>query len=406
VTTDQFGIGVVGAGFIARESHVPSVGHLPGVEVAGVQNRTREAAATLAETCRQEGWGDPSVYGQSEVAALAADPDVDGVWVTTPNFLRVDAVEAAVSAVEDGAALQGIAIEKPLARTLSEAATVVERVESAGLAHAYLENWVHEPRIAKLRSLLWERGREAGRPYVARARAEHGGPHSAWFWDGHKQGGGVLTDMLSHALATNDVLLSDPDGDDIEATSVRADAETLKWTRGEYATEIQDDFGVDLEENPVDDYARATIRYRDADGQTVVSEATGSWCYVGAGVDRSVELLGPEYSGRVTSDSSGSSVFFSDALGEGEGEGWAEKQNATSGRMPLAAADVVLGGYVAENRDAVDAFRRGENGRLDLRDGKRVLKLCLAAYKSAETGSTVDPRTADLETYTPPPARK
>ncbi|WP_372480043.1 Gfo/Idh/MocA family protein [Halomicrobium sp. HM KBTZ05] len=403
--TDSFGIGFVSAGFITRESHAPSVGYLPDVHVAGIQNRTRENAESLADTCREEGWGDPSVYGEDAVADLVADPDVDGLWVTSPNFTRVDVVEAAVEAVEDGAELRGIALEKPVARNLREANRIVDLVEGAALPHAYLENWPHEPDIDKLRALLWEQGRGAGRPYIARSQAEHGGPHSGWFWDGRKQGGGALTDMLCHALAGNDFLLSDPDGeDDLEPVSVSADTETIKWQQDDYADQLEADFGVDFRSNPVDDYARTTVRYEDGDGRTVVSEATGSWCYVGSGVRRTIELLGPEYSGQVLSDDESSSVFFSDELGEGEG--WTEKQTATSGRMPIAAADVVTGGFVAENRDAVAAFRAGENARLDLSDGVRILRLCMAAYKAAEDGADVDLRDADLEGYTPPPARE
>ena len=402
---DSFGIGFVSAGFITRESHAPSVGYLPDVHVAGIQNRTRENAASLAETCREEGWGDPSVYGEDAVADLVADPDVDGLWVTSPNFTRLDVIEAAVAAVEDGADLQGIAMEKPVARNLREANRIVDLIEGADLPHAYLENWPHEPDIDKLRALLWEQGREAGRPYIARSQAEHGGPHSGWFWDGRKQGGGALTDMLCHALAGNDFLLSDPAGEDgLEPVSVSADTETIKWNQDDYADQLEADFGVDFQANPVDDYARTTVRYEDDEGRTVVSEATGSWCYVGSGVRRTVELLGPEYSGQVLSDDESSSVFFSDDLGEGEG--WAEKQTATSGRMPIAAADVVKSGFVAENRDAVAAFRDDENGRLDLHDGLRVLRLCMAAYKAAEDGADVELADADLEGYTPPPARE
>ena len=406
MTNDQFGIGFVSAGFITRESHVPSVGYIPGVRVAAILNPTRERAETLADRCRSEGWGDPKVYGADDVGEMVADPNVDGLWVTSPNFTRVEVIEAAVEAVEDGADLRGIAMEKPVARNLAETRTIVELVEDAGLPHAYLENWPHEPDLAKLRSLLWERGREAGRPYIARSQAEHGGPHSAWFWDGRKQGGGALTDMLCHSLAGNDVLLSDPDAEDgdLEPITVSADTETVKWSRPTYATQLREEHGVDYEANPADDYARVTVRYEDAQGEPVISEATGSWCYVGAGVRRSIELLGPEYSGRVVADESSSSVFFSDALASGEG--WAEKQTATSGRMPIAAGDVVKGGYVAENRDAAEAFRRGENGFLDLRDGERVMKLCMAAYLAAEEGREVNLADADLEEYVPPPARE
>jgi len=397
---DSFGIGFVSAGFITSESHAPSVEYLPGVEVAGILNPTESRAVDLAE-----GWGDPSVYGAGEVAAMAADPAVDGLWVTSPNHTRVDVIEAAVEAVADGADLAGVAMEKPVARDLSEADRIVDLIEGVDLPHAYLENWPHEPDIAKMRRLLWERGRDSGRPYIARSQAEHGGPHAAWFWDGTKQGGGALTDMLCHALAGNDFLLSDPDaGTDIEPVAVSADAETLKWARPAYAAQLREDHGVDYEDSPAEDYARATVRYAGPDGETLVSEATGSWCFVGPGVRRRIELLGPEYSGQVVADEASSSVFFSDDAAEGEG--WAEKQTATSGRMPVVAADVVTGGYVAENRDAVAAFRRGENGYFDLTDGRDVLELCMAAYRSAEEGREVDLSEADLSGYTPPPARE
>ncbi|RQG94247.1 Gfo/Idh/MocA family protein [Natrarchaeobius chitinivorans] len=420
MSEESFGIGFVSCGFITRERHVPSVGYLPGVHVAGIQNRTRETAAEVATECRENDLGDPAVYGEGEIAALVENPDVDGVWVTSPNFTRADAVDAAIDAVEDGADLQGIAMEKPVARNLREAAHIVDRIDGAGIPHAYLENWPHEPAIRKMRELLWERGREAGRPYIARSQAEHGGPHSAWFWHGTRQGGGALTDMLCHALAGNHVLLSDPEPTDddpgspsggseptaagLEPVSVSADTETLKWSRERYASQLREEHDVDYESDPADDYARATVRYEDEHGDPVISEASGSWCYVGAGVRRTIELLGPEYSGQVVADEASSSVFFSDAVGAGEG--WAEKQTATSGRMPVDAAGAVTGGFVAENRDAVDSFRRGENGTLDLEDGRRILRLCMAAYKAAETGQDVDLRETDLATYTPPPARE
>lgn len=403
MSTDSFGIGFVSAGFITAESHVPSLQYIRDAHVGAILNPTQSRAEALAETCRDQGLGDPTIYGEDEVAALTADPAVDGLWITSPNFTRVSVIDQAVDAVEDGANLSGVAIEKPVARTLTEVDQIRDRLNSVDLPTAYLENWPHEPTLDQLRSLLWERGRPAGRPYLARSQAEHGGPHSAWFWDGVKQGGGALTDMLCHALASNEILLTDPKNENIEAVAVTADTGTLKWNREAYAEQLQEAYGIDFAANPVDDYARATVRYAAADGTTAMSEATGSWCYVGSGVRRSVELLGPEYSGRVQTDDDAQSVFFSDNLSTGDG--WAEKQTATSGRMPLAAADVVTGGYVAENRDAIEAFRNGTDGRFDIADGRRILKLCMAAYKAAEDGAEIILDEVDLNGYTPPPAR-
>lgn len=405
MTSESFGIGFVGAGFITQECHVDSVEYIRDAHVAGILNPTVSKAEQLAAECQDDGLGDPAVYGKDDVAALVENPDVDGLWVTNPNHTRMDVIEAAVEAVENGANLAGIAMEKPVARDLAETDRIVTLIERAGLNHAYLENWPHQPDIKKLATLLWSQGRSAGRPYIARSKAEHSGPHSAWFWDGRKQGGGVLTDMLCHSLSGNDFLLSDPQttSSDIMPITVTADAKTLKWGQPAYAEQLRETHGVDYEQNPADDYARATVTYETDDGREIISEATGSWCYVGSGVSRRIELLGPEYSGQVVSDESQKSVFFSDAVSEGDG--WAEKQTATSGRMPIAAGKAVEGGYVAENRDAIGAFQNGENGLLDVHHGRDMMELCMAAYKSAETGTRVDLRETDLTEYTPPPAR-
>lgn len=401
--SEPFGIGFVSAGFITSDAHVPSLEYIPNAEVAAIHELDRERAEDLAADSRDLGVGDPSVYGEGELNEMVADPDVDAVWVTSPNFTREDVVNGIVDAVERGADLQGIAMEKPIARNIKEATQILDRVEDVNLPHAYLENWVHEPAIEDMRELLWDQGQDAGRPYIARAQAEHNGPHSAWFWNGKLQGGGALTDMLVHAMGSNDLLLTDPDGSKLEPVTVSADTETLKWSREEYAAQLENEYDVDYENSPADDYARVTIQYEDEDGRPVISEASGSWCYVGSGVSRTVELLGPEYSGQVRTDDDSSSLFFSDEIA---GEGWAEKQTATSGRMPIDAAVVVNSGYVGENRDAIESFRRGENGRFDLEDGYRVIELSMAAYKAAEEGKEIDLATADLEGYTPPPARE
>lgn len=74
--------------------------------------------------------------------------------------------------------------------------------------------------------------------------------------------------------------------------------------------------------------------------------------------------------------------------------------------MPLAGTDIVNGGYVAENNNAVESFRRGKNAALDLRDGFSVIRLCMAAYKAAEEGCEVNLQDVNLGEYVPPPARE
>jgi len=63
----------------------------------------------------------------------------------------------------------------------------------------------------KGKEILWNRGAKAtGRPYLARAAEEHGGPHEPWFWIGKKQGGGVLIDMMTHGQEVARFILTGP----------------------------------------------------------------------------------------------------------------------------------------------------------------------------------------------------
>jgi len=79
------------------------------------------------------------------------------VWVTSPNHTRVDTVSAIVEEVEQGRAeLDGIAIEKPLARTVDEAREIVDLVDGTNLNEAYLENQVHMPGVERMKELLWD----------------------------------------------------------------------------------------------------------------------------------------------------------------------------------------------------------------------------------------------------------
>ncbi|MFB6136218.1 MAG: Gfo/Idh/MocA family protein [Halobacteriaceae archaeon] len=402
MTDDSLGVGFVGAGFITDTFHVPSFERVRDAHVAGVMNPTVSKAESVADDARAAGCGDPSAYG--DVRDLVRDPEVEALWVAAPNHVRVETVEAVVEEFENGADLRGIAVEKPLARTLAEAERVVDLVESTGLPHAYLENQVHMPAVERTKELLWEAAGESGRPYLARAAEEHSGPHAAWFWDGEKQGGGVLSDMMCHSHEANRHLLSSPDGYDLTPVAVSAEASTLKWAREEYADELAAEYDVDYRERPAEDYARASVFYETPDGELVVGEATNSWCFVGEGLRISVELLGPEYSGRIDTLESGTDVFFSDDAAGDTGY-VVEKQEASRGGMSVLPDEVVTYGYLAQNRRVVSAFREGENAREDLRDGLEVVRLCMASYRAAETGERVDLADADLSEYVPAPAR-
>jgi len=89
---------------------------------------------------------------------------------------------------------------------------VLRLAEDAGLAHGYLENQVFSTAVERGKEIIWRRAVPAsGRPYLARAAEEHSGPHEPWFWQGARQGGGVMSDMMCHSVEVGRFLLTAPD---------------------------------------------------------------------------------------------------------------------------------------------------------------------------------------------------
>jgi predicted dehydrogenase len=407
--TDRLGIGFIGAGFIVDVFHVGVWEGIRDADITGVTSRTRESAQRVADHCRQRAVGDPTVH--DDVAALVRDERVDAVWVAVPNDLRVQVVEQIVEEVTSGRAeLVGVAIEKPLGRNVAEAREVVRMIEDAGLLHGYLENQVFAPALTRAKELVWKRGAAlSGNPYLARAAEEHSGPHSGWFWDGTRQGGGVLNDMLCHSVEAGRHLLTPPGQrkrDFLTPVSITATIASLKWSRDRYADELAARYdGIDYRRHPAEDYARTTVLFDNAQGEQLVVEGTTSWSFVGAGLRLSFELLGPEYSLAVSTLNTPAEIFFSRNLSGVAGEDLVEKQNAEQGVMPVLADEGFSYGYLHENRHMVQAFRSGTQPEEDLHDGLLITELMMAAYLSAELGETLRWPVAGLEDYVPEVAR-
>lgn len=401
-------IGLIGSGFIAG-FHLQAFVGVRDAQIAGVYSPTpahREALAARADTLDL---GPCRAYGSVE--ELVASPEIDAVWICGPNDRRVEHMRAIHGVVTGGrGALKGVACEKPLARNLAEAREMLRLAEEAGLNHGYLENQVFATAVQRGKEIIWRRGvPSAGRPYLARASEEHSGPHAPWFWQGARQGGGVLSDMMCHSVEVARFLLTEPGRprDSLTPVSASATVANLKWTRPEYAARLREQMGaeVDYANRPAEDFARATLVLRDEAGRDVLIEASTSWSYVGPGLRIQLELLGPEYSLEYSSLNSGLKVFLSRHVTGSEGEDLVEKQSAEQGLMPVLEDEAGTYGYTAENRHMVAAFRRGERPLETFHDGVAVVELLMALYRSAELGRTVRLPDPALEDYIPPVAR-
>ncbi|MEM6646774.1 MAG: Gfo/Idh/MocA family oxidoreductase, partial [Bacteroidota bacterium] len=236
----RLGIGFIGSGFIAR-FHIQSWVAVRDADILGVWSPNRANAEEAAALSRTLGVGQAKAY--DSITAMIADPAIDCLWICGPNHKRVENMEEIVDALKSGKGeLVGLACEKPLARNVAEAQRVVELIDETDLLTGYLEDQLFSPSLVRGREIIWRRAASlTGRPYLARAAEEHSGPHTPWFWQGPLQGGGVLNDMMCHSVEVARFLLTDPakGRDSIQIKKVSAQIASLKWSRSEYAQQLQ-----------------------------------------------------------------------------------------------------------------------------------------------------------------------
>jgi predicted dehydrogenase len=376
----------------------------------GIVSRTKASAEESATLARTIGVGN-NAKAYDSITDMIADPNIDALWVCSPNFARIEAFEEIANAISSGKGeLIGVTCEKPLGRNVEEAKRVLELTQSANLLDGYLENQIFAPSITRGKEIVWARGAATtGRPYLARAAEEHSGPHMPWFWEGSLQGGGVLNDMMCHSVEEARFMLTEPGKprDSITPISISAHTDCLKWQRPEYVKILSDNSNgkTDYSKRPSEDFARSLIEYLDEDNNKLIVETTTSWCFVGEGLRLSMELFGPEYSMFVNTLDPDLKVFFSRKVTGSEGEDLVEKQNAESGGMPVVSNEAEAYGYTAENRHMVQSFMNGKRPEENFDDGLEVTRLLMAAYMSAEQKKTIQLPNADIDTFTPAVAR-
>jgi len=404
----RLGIGFVGSGFNTR-FHIQAMQAVRDADVRGIWSPNQKNAASAAKLANDLNVGPAKAY--KSITEMVADPAIDALWLCGPNQARIENVEEICDAVLSGkGTLRGIACEKPLARGVAEAKQVLKLVTKAGIKHGYLENQLFSPGIVRGRDLIWARGASTtGRPYLARAAEEHSGPHNAWFWQGDKQGGGVLNDMMCHSVEVVRYLLTQPGKPraSLKPVSVNGRIASLKWSRPAYAKQLKARYGkeVDYLKRPSEDFASVTITYETPEGLTVIGEASTSWSFVGAGLRLSGELLGPEYSMNWNTLNSELNCFFSREVVGKAGEDLVEKQNAEMGLMPVVPDEAAAYGYVNENRHFVNVFLGREEPLLTFDDGVEVMQVLMTAYMSAQQEKTLAFPPRGLDAFLPDVAK-
>src|SRR5262249_27322949 len=247
---------------------------------------------------------------------------------------------------------KSILCTKPLARNAVEAKRILDTVEGAGVFSGYLEDLVYTPKTLKAAAAI-EAG-QIGKVTWARSRETHPGPHSAWFWDAAKAGGGPIVDLGCHCIE----IVRNFIGKGNRPVEVMCWADTLVHP-------------IEAEDNAI-----ALIRFdAGAIGQFEVS-----WTFRG-GMDLRDEVAGTE--GTIWLDHFLRTGFQAFSSGEG-GEYVAEKAETASGWVFPVGDEIAELGYTDMFTDMFDAMDEGREPMETLYDGYVVNAIIDACYRSAE----------------------
>ncbi|TQE37363.1 Gfo/Idh/MocA family oxidoreductase [Streptomyces ipomoeae] len=200
------GVAVVGFGWMGRvhtQAYARVPHHFPQLPVRPelvtvveeVPGRAEEAADRFGFAATARDWRE-----------VAADPRVQAVSITAPNFLHR---EIGVAMAEAG---KHIWIEKPVGLTAADARAVADAVAKAGVQGAVGFNYRNAPAVAAARELIASGG--IGTVTHVRIRlfsdyAAHPEGALTWRYERERGGSGVLGDLASHGVDLARFLLGD-----------------------------------------------------------------------------------------------------------------------------------------------------------------------------------------------------
>ncbi|MER6735102.1 Gfo/Idh/MocA family protein [Streptomyces puniciscabiei] len=203
---NTLGVAVVGFGWMGRvhtQAYARLPHHFPQLSVRPhlltvadeVPGRAEEAAGLYGFAAATRDWRE-----------VAADPRVQAVSITAPNFLHR---EIGVAMAEAG---KHIWIEKPVGLTADDARAVADAVTKAGVQGTVGFNYRNAPAVEAARELI--ASGEIGTVTHARVRlfsdyAAHPDGALTWRYERARGGSGVLGDLASHGVDLARFLLGD-----------------------------------------------------------------------------------------------------------------------------------------------------------------------------------------------------
>lgn len=332
---------ILGGGFIGRFYAESLHGQRNRDRVHVVYARRQETAERFAADYQI-----PHFF--TDMEAAIAHPETEVVVIATPNFVHKEAVMLCVKHKKP------VLCTKPLGRTAEEALEMMKACEEAGVFGGYMEDLCYTPKFMK--SLESVKKGQIGRVLWAKSRETHPGPHSDWFWDLDKAGGGAVLDLGCHCIEISRNFI----GKDIKPVEV------MCWA--------------DTQVKPIDaeDHAIGLVKYENG----AVGQFEVSWTFRG-GMDLRDEVMGTE--GTIWVNTFLRTGFEMFTTGKGEDAYVAEKAESATGWLFPVGDETHELGYTNMFTDMFNAIEEGREANETFYDGYIVNAVIDAAYKSAKT---------------------
>ena len=155
-------------------------------EVVAVASPTPGNAEALAKR-----YGIPRAF--TDYRVMLKQQDIEMVTIAAPNALH------AQMTIDCAQAGKHVVCEKPLAMSVEEGEQMIHSTRQAGVLLMYAEELFFTPKYLKAKEMADDGA--FGRLHLVKQSEKHFGPHSPWFWDVNRSGGGALMDLGCHGIA-------------------------------------------------------------------------------------------------------------------------------------------------------------------------------------------------------------
>ena len=327
----SLGVALVGLGSLSTHQLAPALRKTTRCHLAGIVTGTPAKAARWKA---EHGLPDRGIYDYATMERMADDPSIDIVYVVTPNALHA---EHAIKAARAG---KHVLCEKPMDISVERCEAMIEACRAADRRLAIGYRCRFEPHHLECERLARERVLGAPRLVEAGFGFAIGGP-AQWRLRRALSGGGALMDVGIYALQSARMLLGE------EPVSVTA--QEVKTDRAKFAE--------------VDE----TMAFQLAFPSGAMADCTTTYRVPGLN--------------RMTVYADRGSFGMAPAYNYTNNRGW------RSDGAPLSFDEIDV--FAAEMDDFARCIQTGAPSRVSGEEGLRDVRLLMAIYEAARTGSTV-----------------